>query len=340
MKTRQNLILLIVLLVCAGFILVLEHPLEQKAVRKAAGSDRLFPELRPEAVRELTIRLTDAEIVRLAKNEDRWLVMYKGEQYPADQEMVKEALTILVQLTQENLASQKKEKHDLFQVTAEKGIEVIVRDAGKTPAAHLFIGRQGPDLYSTYIRIASSDAVYRSNAFSSGIFDQPPPVWRDTTLFSFDPEEATELQITSPDQTIVLSRDTAGAWHMQEPVSGRADPEVLKALLAGLASLEASDYADNVSAAESGLERSTLRLTVMLRDGSRKDLTIGSHLADQPLYYLATGDTPYTYVLHERIVHQLNPPVHTLQKSDTTPDDDTQSRSEALPESSLPSPGR
>ncbi|HNU72011.1 MAG TPA: DUF4340 domain-containing protein [Thermodesulfobacteriota bacterium] len=340
MKARQNLILLIVLLISAGMILIVEQPFERKASRDTVSSDRLFPELRPGAVEELHIKQSTTETVEIRKQENRWVVLHDEKGYPANSHMVNQALEILFQLRPENVASEKKEKHDLFQVTREKGIEVIVLDSDGKEAAHLFIGSQGPDLYSTYIRKAGSDSVYRSDAFTSGIYDQPASTWRDTTLFSFDPKGVIELQIAREGETILLSKDTKGNWHIQEPVSSLAEPKVVEELIGGLASLQATDYADGIAAEESGVRTPQLRLSVMLEDGTRNELSIGLRQHDQPFFFVTTNQTEYLYVLHETIVERLSPPIQVLQQSEAASADTSKTDSEDMPAPDVPHPGR
>ncbi len=323
MKTRKNLILLIALIVLAGLILILERPFEDKAEKKEASAALFFPALDPTAVDKLRIKRSDDETLNITKRDGRWVLSYREKEYPADPLMVTEAIDALQQIKELNLASRQQNKHDLFEVTEGSSREVTLYDAADKEVAHLFIGKSGPDFFSTYIRKAGTADVYLSDDFPKGLFDQPATTWRDKTLLAFNPEEVNAVTISKENETIVLSKDSQGNWHLEKPISSLADSQKVKELLTGLSTLTASDYADGISLEESGLKDPAIRIIMTLKDQSVNELLIGIKQVDDNAYYVKTGHREYIYTLHSTIVDRISPEVITLEKANIPSEETT-----------------
>lgn len=321
MRLKKNLILLILLIVFAAIVLIVERPFETKSIKKQAGSGLLFPGLQAESIRELRIKKSTDETTVIKKRDNRWALFYGGEEYPADQRLVDEAIEQLQQIQAANLASRKKDKHELFEVTEGKATEVILLDDREKELAHLFVGKSGPDFFSTYIRKADSDQVYLEERFPQGLYDQPTREWRDKTLLEFDPKAVTSVNIEKKEEAIRLSKDTQGNWHLEEPVSSLGESQEVERLLKGFATLQASDFADNISPEESGLKEPAIRITVTLKDSSTRGLSVGAQKDKEPFYYVKRADRKYIYTLPQQIVEALTPAVKDLQKSETTPEE-------------------
>ena len=314
MKGKKNLILLIALIVLAGIILIVERPFKNKTRQKKAEAPLFFPDLDPSAVKQIKISKPDGATVVITGSGNNWTVIYDAEPYPADREMIAEAIEIFLTLRETDLASRNKDKHDLFEVADHNAMTVTLFADSEEPLAALYIGKSGPDFFSTYIRKADTDEVYLSDTPVKSLYDRPAAAWRDRSLFSFNPDEVTELVLAKEDEQIVLGKDTQGNWHLQEPVSGLADTDTVKTLLTGLSTLSASDYADGITLEESEVQKPIIRVTVTLKDTTVRELLIGVRQEEGPYYYVTTGDKKYLYTLHQSIVERLTPSVKELEK--------------------------
>lgn len=318
MKSRRNLILLIVLIVFAGLILIVERPFNDKATQRKAQARQFFPGLDVHTVSQIQIMRggSDQAMVTITKRDDTWVILEGETEYPADQRQVTEAIDKLRQLKKVNLASRREDKHDIFEVTEARALAVTLLDSNDKETAHLFIGKPGPDFFSTYIRKAGSNEVYLSEEFLKGVYDREPRVWRDKTLFDFKPDDVHEVRIKAGGQMVLLSKDTRGNWHLEKPISSLADSKEVEQLLNILSALKASDYADGIPLEESGLDPPEIRVTVMLKDSGTKDLFISAQEEDAPHHYARVSDKKHLYTLHQSVVERLTPEVRDLEKAD------------------------
>ena len=181
MKFKKNLILLLILVVAATIVVLVEKPFEDKTKKVREEAGLLFPALATKEIKKLSIRrAANPEPTVLMKRDNYWYVVLAGdatpladkpekeavaeqeatekaqpgqaaveepEPYPADENAVTEALDKLKSLKAFNIASRNKEKHELFEVTEEKAIQVTAYGPGEEELAVLLIGKAGPDFF-------------------------------------------------------------------------------------------------------------------------------------------------------------------------------------------------
>jgi len=319
MKFKHTLVLLIILIVSAAFVFMIERPFENrsKKIREEAGL--LFPELQIEQVHKLLVKKADETTTTLQKRNDLWYVDTDKENYPADPQLINEAIKTLQALKKINLASRKKGKHALFQVKEKMGMEVSLFDQENTELARLIVGKNGPDFFSTYIRKADENEVFLYERYLKGHYDKSVSNWRDKKIFDFDAEEVTEIKITKEEETIVLSKDTKENWHIEKPISLLAQNKEVEKIITIFCSLKASDFADEAVLQKSGLADPARRISATLKDGKTKTLFIGNNKEDR-YYYAKSGDNDYLYLLYKATIDNLNPSLKDLEKAEIDPE--------------------
>lgn len=162
-------------LVLAAIVVLIERPGGTPGDRE--GTRQIFKTLDPNKVARIEIeRLLDG--VSLVREEKMWLVG-KGDEplTPADAAKVSEALTTLQQFTTTSLVSTNPEKQGVFQVN-QLGLQVRAYDAAGALLAHVYVGKQGPDFFSTYVRHGGEDRVYLTRTSLSGHFPTVLEYWR------------------------------------------------------------------------------------------------------------------------------------------------------------------
>lgn len=318
MKPKQNLILLIVLIVFAAVVLLVERPFENKAEKAREEAPLFFPGLPLDKVKKIEVKKPDNSLVTLKNQDNVWYVADK-EDYPADAEVVKGVLEKVKNLKQINLASRKKEKHELLEVKEGKALGVKLSDAEGTPLVDLLIGKSGPDILSTYVRKAEADEVYLDEGMLRSDFDRGVNAWRDKTMCAFDAKEVKELKIVKKDETIALSKDTQGNWQIEQPISGLAENKEVEKVLDTLATLRAGDFAQEEEASAYGFEAPLFEVSAKLKDDRIKTVVIGNKKGE--FQYFAKSDAKkYAYILYKSMVESLTPTVKTLQKVIVEPD--------------------
>jgi len=335
MKLRNNLILLIALIIFAVLVFLLEKPFEDKSKKAREEAGPLFSELQIDKVKKIQVKKGGDTIVSLIYRDNAWFVV-GDEEYPADQGLVKEALDKIQKIQRINLASRKKDKHAMFEVAPGIATEVILFGPDEKEMAHLMIGKSGPDLFSTYVRSADSDDVFLNEEHLQGQFNREVNNWRDKQIFDFDPNGATELEIAKKEETIILSKDTEQNWHLEQPVSSLAEKAEVEKILRALASLRAADFASKEETKESGIDQPTCQISVELKDGQKKTLLIGNSKGEHQ-YYAKNEEKKYIYVLYKSTVDNLTPEIKTLEKVEIEPEEEkAESRTEKDASSSAP----
>lgn len=95
---------------------------------------------------------------------------------PANQDFVDQALNALLNLTQETLISTNVEKQGLFELTDAALSVTLTTKAGLSKK--LFVGKEGPSPYTTYVREANSQAVYLVSESLAGLLNRPLDEWK------------------------------------------------------------------------------------------------------------------------------------------------------------------
>ena len=219
-----------------------------------------------------------------------------------------------------------KKKHQLFEVSEGKAIEVIAYGPDDQELAVLFIGKAGPDFFSTYIRKKDSDDVYLYEQFLKGSFDRQAENWRDRTMFDFNSEEVVRLKIATKDETIALQKGENNLWQLQEPKACDADNAKVTMLLKSLSSLKAGKFADNATLENSGLAEPQTKISATFKDGNTETLLIGGN-AEENYFYAKSEGNKYIYKLHKSTVGKLTPALENLEKAqpESAPDEEVSS---------------
>jgi len=316
-KLKHNLILLIVLIVFASVILLFEKPFENKTKKIQEEALPLFPGLKVEQVKKIVVKKGNTTTT-LENRGNLWYLLDK-EDYPADPTIIAGVIKKIQGFKKINLASRKKDKHSIFEVKEEMGVEVTIFGPEKKELARFLIGKTGPDFLSTYIRKADSDDVYLFDDYLKGDFDRPVNNWRDKTILAFNPNEVVTLTISKlkAKETIALTKDTQGNWQMEEPISSLAENPAIEKTLTTLGNLKAADFADEEKEnKDSSIDDPTYQITVRLKDNRKKTLLVGNK-KEKGQYYAKNDKKKYLFLLDQNTVESLVPKVKDLQKAKT-----------------------
>jgi hypothetical protein len=320
MKLKNNLILLIILIVFTVLVVLFEKPFEDRSRKLREDAGPLFSELQIDEVKKLQVKRAADTGVTLIKRDNDWFVVGE-EEYPADPVLVEEAVGKIQRIQKINLASKKKGKHALFEVAEGMATEVLLFGPKEKEIAHLYIGKSGPDLFSTYIRRADSDEVYLLEEHLKGQFEREVNNWRDKRIFDFNAGGATALRIVKEEETIVLSKDTEENWHLEAPVSSLAEKAEVENVLRAFSSLRAADFAAKEEIGESGIDNPTHRISVELKDGQKKTLLVGN-LKGEHQYFAKNEEKKYIYVMYKSTLENLTPEVKKLEKVEIEPEEE------------------
>jgi hypothetical protein len=142
----------------------------------------------------------------------------------------------------------------------------------------LLVGKSDKDNFS--VKAGSAPQVFLIARYAAESLIKRPIDFRDKTIFSFKPEELTELGIThlkGGQRTAATLARKGDAWHKDgKPLSDQTKPKGAAEALATLV----ADRCAAQSAAELGMSTPEWRLALRLKDGRRLALTVGAKEQD------------------------------------------------------------
>ncbi len=316
MKKKQLLILGGTFVFLFLLVLIFENPFRkseyQKKVDEAAA---LFPKFDKEQVAKIEIIAKD-ETTTLTKQNDEWLVT-SMDNYPADMEEVDELLTKVAEFDNANHVSDNPKNQAEFQVDS-SGTETKLMDSNDKLLAHVFVGKNTPGFLSSYVRAADSKDVYVAKGYLQGVFDKSTRTWKDRTIFNFNKGIVTQINITSPDESIELRIDAENKWQMLQPTTAAVVQNEIDSLLNSLSQLKTDDFAEVKELTEYGLDSPTSSISVMLSDGSTKTLHIGKE--DGGKMYVKADEKVQIFKLFKSNVDNLIKKSDKLMENATIPE--------------------
>lgn len=325
MKTKQLLILGGIFVVLALVVLLFENPFGQSEYEKKVQTAMpLFPNFDKAQVAGVEI-IAAGESTTLAKQDGKWVVT-SLDSYPADAEGVEELLTKVSEFKNTHHVSSNSDKQMEFEVESTTGVEVKLMDANDTLLAHLFVGKTTPGFLSSYVRVADTNDVYVAQGYLKSVFDKGERTWKDRTIFDFDEDIVTQVNIASPEETVELRLDAEGTWQMLQPEASAVKQAEVDSLLATFSQLDTDDFAEPKELAEYELASPHSSISATLNDGTTATLLIGKEEEDKLYVKRADGDTVFR--LFKSNVDRLIKKAETLKEEAAPP---TEAEAEVTP---------
>ena len=129
-------------------------------------------------------------------------------------------------------------------------------------------------------------------------------------VFTGEPADATELAIRRPDQTVRLTKE-GDAWQMVEPLkvrgSGSTVQETLTSVLTARIDREIASAPEAV--AEYGLDKPAAVIAVAMKDGTRRELELGSRNPTGVWVYAREAGKPAVFLVGESVLRDATRPV-------------------------------
>lgn len=316
MKTKQLLILGAVFVVLAIVVIVFENPFgKTEYEKKVEAAMPLFPDFDKEQVTKIEIIATDGTAT-LVKQDSNWVVA-SMDNYPADSEGVAELLTKVGEFKNTQRVSTNPEKQAEFQVDS-TGVEAKLMDADDKLLAHLFVGKTTPGFLSSYVRPADANDVYVAQGYLQSVFNKGTRTWKDRTIFDFNKGNVTELNISSPEETVELRLDANGIWQMLKPEASTVNTTEVDTLLTTFSELDTDDFAEaKDTLAEYGLDTPQSVISAALNDGTTATLYIGKE--EEGKLYVKRDDQETVFRLFKSNLDRLIKKSETLKAEDPAP---------------------
>jgi hypothetical protein len=267
---KRSAILTITFLILIILYFILENPFGS---RKKEVPQQVVPGFNRPGAASIMIKSPETGEVNLSKEKGAWKVISQGKKYPADTVPVNKLLETVAEMKAETVASKNPKNYEAFEVTETKAIEIIIADSAGAPLAHFWVGKNGPDLFSTYVRVQKSNQVILTSGLLKDVFEKEINDWRDKTVFTMNKEDITEYRIEG-DMILHLKKDKNNAWQVLAPQAFPARKEAAENIIGKFASLKAKGISED-NETKCQLDRPARTITAGLKNGQTKRLLVG-----------------------------------------------------------------
>ena len=290
-------------IILAGLYWLLEGPEKNNASREPGAVLIGFSSAN---VERITLTTPSADVIVLQRIDAGWQVSAgQDNAYAADSSAVQKLLTTLAALNTGSVVSRNSKRHALYEVSPETGLLIEMADSAQRPIAKLLIGKSGPNIFSTYVRAADSDAVYLVDGILKDKVSKTLSEWRDKSLFELEPG-ALHSYTVSGDMRLSLQKKS-GTWQAGDvAVSAKAVGQLLQSF----ASLNSVDFSEG-PLEEFGLTEPARVITAGLENGERTSLLFGSD-TNAFQQYAKTADSDTIYIVEKHILGMLCPTLEEL----------------------------
>lgn len=299
MKLKQIVFLLIFLVILIMAALIIKLPLSIKGHNKEISTGLLFPEFKKGEITKIEV-LLQGKTTLLDKKDNTWWLVTGEKQYLAEQKLVVDLLARMEQLPPGDIISQNPEKQRIFWVD-QSGAEAKLSNSQGKFLVHIFVGKNGPDFMSTYLRLDNSNKVYQVSDNLRSIFYRSE--WRSRRIFENAKDAVRTLEVTSEKGTIAFLKDDGG-WEIVKPAYYPVKDQTVTGMINALQSLEANDFIslDTLKETQTGLESPSLILKFKSDDGQEEGLIVGKENEKKLAYAKRLSDSEGFLVASPQLV--------------------------------------
>lgn len=320
---RKNLFALTALIVLAAVaVYVMRSP--EKGDR-VGDRPRPLPEVKASSIASLELTQPGGtDKVTLTKKGEKWQVTAPYDK-PADQAAVKSATEALEKIKWGDITTQQKERFAELEVSDEKAVHVVAKDAGGAVLADLLLGKSNGN--NTMVRIAGKDEVWQGGDLYASAFKKDGKSWREHAIFDLKADDAQKVTLSAGGSKVVLERLPPPAAEGNKPAATaifdakwkvaegeiktlkpgvELDNALVNRMVQGLASLRAADFLDAAKPEELGLAPGApgqIEVVVAFKDGKSGGVRVGSQKGED--YNLQALDSGQIFTAKKWSVEQL-----------------------------------
>ncbi len=261
----------------------------------------------------IAVKSKDKGEVQLQKKPEGWIVVSGQKTYQADKTPIDNLLDSVGKIKIEAIVSKNPQKQKEFEVDQEKGVEVRIEDGAQKTLAHFYVGKSGPDLFSTYLRRADATQVVLASGMLKMTFDRELKDWRNKTIFALNQQDITAYQVKG-EKGFHLKKGDKDQWEIIEPEQISPKKEPVDDCLKTIATLTAADFAEG-PLKDFQLDQPAQTILVTMKDGSTRTLLLGK---EKNAYqrFVKTPDADTIYILEKYHLDKLMPALDTFRQSD------------------------
>jgi hypothetical protein len=200
----------------------------------------------------------------------------KPVKVPANQQTVKDLLANLKELkvdSQVNLKLDDDVRKDK-QLDPAHGVHVVAWKGTDKKVDETF--GKGGQVGQLVVVADRPDQVWAVKGYSAYLYTKEPKEYRNKEIFKFDDGAASQVSVVNTHGTFSFTKGDKWAGTLEKKDITRFDEEKVKDLLRAYKGLNADDFGDGKTAADTGLDKPEATVTITLKDGAGKyDLLVG-----------------------------------------------------------------
>ena len=217
----------------------------------------------------------------------------------AEKSSVDAALDALAELEAGAFVTGRQEKHADLEIDDDKGVRVKI-ESEKGPSLDVIFGR-GAKGGGNYLRLAGSDEVYVGKGRFASLVKKDVNAWRKRKLLDVEADALSRVVVEPAGKaayTLEATLEGEGdakkkTWRFVDgielPEGFRVDATALGRIASSLAGLRATDFAEGVSDADTGLAEGS-KLTATSKDGKSWTIRFGKEDDKKRVYARVEGD--------------------------------------------------
>lgn len=229
-----------------------------------------IPTLAPEGFADKATRIEvegPGGKLELKRDKGTWLSCAPSG-FPADGKTVDELLGRLPRSTVSEPLTEDAQRYPLFGFEADKATRVRLFTAGGEPALDFFVGKDGPDYPSAFVRLAKQTGVVQVSGVSATEWSRPPGDWLSKTVTPGPPDGVTTVSVRGAKGSWELKL-SSGAWLLGgKPVGKEAADRLVRQAREAAGGLEADSVLDAARAPKDiGLDKPELQVLAQTGSG-------------------------------------------------------------------------
>ena len=238
---------------------------------------------------KISITNADKGETVLEKKGDKWEVT-KPVVAPANQANVKQLLDNMKELKAKEVItaapSDDQKKEFLFE--KDKDVHVVAWKGAEKKVDATF-GKSGAR--GQMFMVDGKPGIYTASGYSSYLYAREVKGWRDTEIFKFDDANANQLTIVDKAGTLSFTKGDKWSGTFNNKPIADLDEEKVKDAVRAFKGLNAEDFGDGKSAADTGLDNPEGTVTITLKDNAGKyTLKVGKTSTGTSRYVQKDGD--------------------------------------------------
>jgi hypothetical protein len=293
-QTNKLILGVVVLAGLGGAVYVAQNKDKQIGTSQTTGAE--LPDIKaPDDLDKVSVTNGEKGEIVLEKKGDKWTVT-KPVNAPANQSNADQLVKNLKELKAKDVISAKpsddsKKEYDF---TPEKGVHVVASKGGDKKV-DLTFGASGAR--GQLVMTEGKPGIYAVSGYSSYLYTREVKGFRETEMFKFDDANANNVTIEKKDNSVLSFTKEGDKWsatYKGKPIE-RFDEEKVKDLLRSYKVLNADEFGDGRSMADSGLDQPESKVTINLKDNAGKFVLLVGKVSNGTSRWAKKSDSDQIY---------------------------------------------